>query len=41
VTTILIILVAKVAMQAVLLAAHLNKHDAKEEKPNDDSLPSP
>ena len=39
VTAISIILVAKVTMQATLFAAYLNKHDAKEEKPDGDSLP--
>jgi hypothetical protein len=40
VTTVNIILIAKVLMQASLFAEYLDKHDGKEEEPDDDSLPS-
>ena len=36
-----VILIAKVAMQATLLAKHLDEHDGKEEYPYYQSLPAP
>jgi hypothetical protein len=41
VATIFIILVTKVTMQAAFLAYYLNKHDCKEECPDNHSLPLP
>ena len=38
-TAIGVILFAKVLMQAALFAEYLDKHDGKEEEPDDDSLP--
>ena len=35
--TVNIILIAKVTMQAALFAEYLDKHDGKEEEPDDDS----
>ena len=39
VATVNIILIAKVTMQAALFAEYLDKHDGKEDEPDDDSLP--